>query len=58
MKDVETCDKRHVKERSSLQKQQAGVVDKLVSSQDKERQQMGDKISDQTAASRLACCCS
>jgi len=39
-KELESLNKMHVKERSTLQKQQCTVVDKMVAVHDKERQQV------------------
>jgi phosphatidylinositol phospholipase C beta len=44
-KELESLSKTHLKERSTLQKQQCTVVDKMVASHDKERQQL-EKISE------------
>ena len=44
-KELESLSKTHLKERSTLQKQQCTVVDKMVAGHDKERQQL-EKMSE------------
>ena len=39
-KELESLNKMHIKERSTLQKQQCTVVDKMVAIQEKEKQQV------------------